>query len=278
MSVSELYKKILVIFSLPIILGEYFDQETGKEFGLNFPEKLHLIYKFFRNTKTIPSATFFLEHLVMTTKILKIPKSKKGAVAEFGSYKGASTANLSLICQITGRTLEVFDSFAGLPRPARGDKHHILTNLSQIHEYKKGAYRASLHQVQNNVLKYGHLPSCKFHKGFFHKTLPNFSDPIVFAFMDVDLVESIKDVILGLWPLLRKGSYVFVHEAHHDEIASLFYDKFWWQKNLKTKAPGLIGAGSGLGLIPHPNAYQSSLGYTIKDPSLKNFNVETQEK
>ena len=31
---------------------------------------------------------------------------------------------------------------------------------------------------------------------------------------------------------------------------------------------GLIGAGSGLGIIPRENFFASSLGYTIKNPQL----------
>jgi hypothetical protein len=45
----------------------------------------------------------------------------KGVVVECGYWKGGAAVNLSLMCEITGRTLKVYDSFEGLPPAAPGD-------------------------------------------------------------------------------------------------------------------------------------------------------------
>jgi hypothetical protein len=47
-------------------------------------------------------------------------------------------------------------------------------------------------------------------------------------------------------------------------MAALFFDEPWWQRTLKTSAPGLAGAGNGLGLLPSAGGIGSELGYTIK--------------
>ena len=39
----------------------------------------------------------------------------EGVVVECGCFLGGSTANLSLVCEVVGRELIVYDSFEGLP-------------------------------------------------------------------------------------------------------------------------------------------------------------------
>lgn len=274
--VKEFYKKILIILSLPIILEEYFNPQCGKEYQVNFLTKFYLIVKFFINTKKIPSGTNFLEHLIMAAKILNIPKDKKGVIVECGAYKGSSTSNLSLIAKISERKLEVFDSFQGLPQPESNDKKHTVLDVSQIHTYQKGSWAGSLNQVKRNVRQYGSIGSVNFNPGLFEKTLPNFKQSSVFVFLDVDLKSSLETCLKYLWPNLQNNSYLFCHESQHQQIASLFFDQNWWQKNLKTAPPGLVGAGNGLGLFPQPGGAGSPLGYTVKNPNIKKFKTEKQ--
>jgi hypothetical protein len=63
--------------------------------------------------------------------------------------------------------------------------------------------------------------------------------------------------------LVREGHF-YTHEAQELHLASLFYDDAWWSSTLGQNAPGLAGAGNGLGLLPGPGGYRSELGYTIK--------------
>ena len=90
--------------------------------------------------------------------------------------------------------------------------------------------------------------------------------------MDVDYVSSLETCLIHLWPLLENGCCLYTHEAQHIEIARLFYSESWWQDHLKTDSPGLIGAGTGLGLkiLTDPH-FTSAMGYTIKNPRLADF-------
>lgn len=270
-SLFILYKKLLVILSLPLLLAEFFSPQTGIHYRLGFLKKIELLFKIVRNYLSIKSATSFLEHIIMVTRILNIPKSLPGVIVECGSYKGASTANLSLAAALTHRTLEVFDSFSGLPKPTQSDKKHILLDLNQIHTYSPGFWRGTLKEVKTNIAKYGRIDVCNFHKGYFAKTLPNFKKECVFIFLDVDFKKSYEDCLQNLWPLLVNNCSLFIHEAHHLEIVSLFYDKSWWRTNFHARPPYLVGAGSGLGLSPVNRYFGSEIAYTIKNPTLKNF-------
>jgi O-methyltransferase len=266
----------VTLLSLPIILLDYFRFETGGEFDVGFLTKIWLIFKMARNNRKITTASHFLEHLIMATQILRVPPSIEGSVVECGSFKGGSAANLSLVCDLCDRKLEVFDSFAGLPEPSNSDKEHLLVNLHEIHSYEKGAFCGALSEVQGNISRYGKISACHFNVGYFEETLPHFSQKCVLVFLDVDLVDSLQTCFTYLWPLLQDGCYLFTHEAHHMEIAGLFFQEEWWRSTMHCGAPGLIGAGTGLGLLPSAGGFRSALGYTVKNPNTRDFDLNPQ--
>jgi hypothetical protein len=274
--VLRFWRIMLAVMSIPITLMEYFHSGTGREFGVGFVTKLWLASKMARNRNKVTTASHFFEHLVMATQILKIPRAVDGCVVECGSYKGGSAANLSLVCALCDRKLEIFDSFEGLPEPFSADKEHFLLNTQEVHSYLKGAYRGTLSEVRRNISQYGEIAVCNFHAGYFDQTLPNFREKSILIFLDVDLIDSLKTCFRFLWPLLQDGCYLFTHEAHHMEIAAVFFEEGWWRSNLQCPAPGLIGAGTGLGLLPLSGGFGSALGYTIKNPKTADFNMNPQ--
>src|SRR5215203_1739797 len=113
--VKDFIKKLVMLATAPVILGEYLKDETGREYGIGLGAKAILALRMLRNNWRIPTLSQFPEHITMATKIMRIPRSTSGCVVECGCYAGGSTANLSLVCSLTGRQLEVFDSFEGLP-------------------------------------------------------------------------------------------------------------------------------------------------------------------
>ena len=259
-----IYRMILLALSLPTHLAPFFARSTGEEYQVGIAQKVILLAKMVRNNVRIVSASTFLEHIAMATSILNTPRSVPGGVVECGTYKGGSATNLSLVCALCDRTLDVCDSFAGLPEPSEGDRAHTLLGRAEVHTYESGSWAGSLDEVKAAIARYGNLEVCRFHVGFFDQTLPNFSEPCILVFADVDLTDSLQTCLRYLWPLLADGGYFYAHEASHLEIAALFFDKEWWRQTLDTAAPGLVGAGTGLGLIPAPGGFRSSIGYTVK--------------
>jgi len=274
MKLRMAYKISVLVFSLPIILGEYFERKTGEAYGIGFAAKIRLLLKFLRNTREIETFSWFVEHLAMAAKIMSVPPRVRGCVVECGCYKGGSTANLSLVCRLCGRDLEVFDSFEGLPEPGEKDLAHTLLFLKEVHTYRKHAFAARLDEVKANIARYGSPESCRFHKGFFEDTLKDFKEPVVFAFIDVDLRQSLEDCLKHLWPCLEDDCYLFCHEAQHTEIVELFFDRQWWERELGTSVPGFVGSGHGLPLVPFDEGFASHIGYTVKSP--RSFKVNAQ--
>lgn len=252
--------------TLPVTLSHYFRRSTGEAYGVGTLAKLILAARMVRNNIRIPSASNFVEHLTMATTILNIPRAAEGCIVECGSYKGGSAANLSLVAALCGRRMEVFDSFGGLPAPSDDDRTHTVLHRGELHTYEKGAWSGTLKEVKDAITKYGAIQVCSFNVGYFETTLPGFHRSATFVFADVDLRDSVDTCVRYLWPLLSDGGYFYTHEAAHMEIASLFFDREWWRSTLDTEPPGLVGAGTGLGLIPGPGGFGSALGYSMKAP------------
>jgi O-methyltransferase len=275
-ALRRMWERLLIAMSMPIILSEFFDDETGKDYGVSFFTKLKLVYVMAGNRKRVTTGSHFLEHLLMASEILKVPKSVPGCVVECGSYKGGSATNLSLVCDLTGRKLEIFDSFAGLPAPEQSDKEHVLVGLQTIHTYEEGAWCGTLPEVRQNITAHGRISVCNFNPGFFDQSLPSFKQPCVLVFADVDLRSSLETCIEYLWPRLQNSCCFFTHEAPHLEISALFYDYPWWQAHLNSSAPGLLGAGMGVGLLPESGGYRSDLGYAVKNPAVESYVEDPQ--
>ncbi|OGB74181.1 hypothetical protein A2V68_00140 [candidate division Kazan bacterium RBG_13_50_9] len=229
--------------------------------------RLALGWKMFINTTKIPTATPYQAHLVMALKLLEMSPDVPGDVVECGSYRGGSTANLSLICQIVGRRLRVYDSFAGLPETTPLEQQRFA--------YYPGDYKVDLSEVQNTVQRYGAIDCCQFIKGWFKDTLPRLSTPVVLAFADVDIKSSLHDCVKNIWPHLVEGGYIFIDECHRIDYVSLFYSERWWRTYLNATPPGLIGAGTGLPLgkyyigpdtelSSHPRQKPSTAAYARK--------------
>jgi predicted O-methyltransferase YrrM len=234
--------------------------------------KSALLIRIIRNRIRVTSATGFVEQLAMISMLLRLPPQVQGSIVECGCYEGGSTTNLSLAAKLAGRKLYIFDSFRGLPEPKSRDVRHLVMNIGEYHRYEKGAWCGSLDRVRANVTKYGSPEACTFIEGYFDSTLTNFSESIALAFCDVDLRDSLETCLKYLWPLMSSGGVLFTHEAHHLEIASLFYDPALWPDSV----PGLVGAGSGLGLSPMKDgSFGSCIGYTVKCPSILTESIES---
>lgn len=240
----------------------FFSSEIGKDYGVTAHDKSELIKRFQENVYSIKCASAWQEHLEMAAAIFSVPPSMQGAVLECGCFKGTSTANLSLACRLANRKLYVCDSFDGLPAPSPDDTVHSTVYTPRSVRYKKGQYRASLEEVQQNITRYGCIEVCQFVKGWFEDTLPHLNNlPLILISLDVDLNSSLRTCLKYLWPRLQVGSKLFSHEAQDLDFISLFFDNAWWQSTLGETAPGFIGAGCGL---PGYGRRGLGCGYVIK--------------
>ena len=173
------------------------------------------------------------EAVAIVSEILRVPSSTPGVVLEAGCFKGGSTAKLSLATKLIGRKLLVYDSFEGLP-----DVHEAEKDL-----FGKGEYTGALEEVKSNVGKYGALEVCEFVRGWFDQTMPSLKDPVVVAFVDVDLRDSLETCLTYIYPKLVSGGAIFSHDGHLPICVDLMKDpKFW--KRFNDPPPEFEGLGT----------------------------------
>ncbi len=248
---TALSLRIFII--LDFILGGY-----GKPYGVRLIDRAWLVIRFHRIVRAIRAGTPALYHIILSREILSIPPDVPGVVMECGVWKGASSASLSLVCHLTGRRLLLCDSFAGLPD--EGISLYVAPHSKTFGYLKGGFLSASLSEVQTNIQLWGKLEVCDFIVGMFADSLQKLTQPIVFAFLDVDMPSSFRDCLRPIWPLLVESGVIFVDDVGWMNVVTVFFDEMWWLQNLGCSAPGLIGSGCGLPI--HPT--HSNLGYVRK--------------
>jgi O-methyltransferase len=238
-------------------------KEVGGDYGVGFKEKLALLYRFNRSFRRINTLSDLREHVELAAAILRTPKETPGCVVEAGCFMGGSTANLSLVCALTGRKLIVFDSFQGLPEPKEYDRWRHSVGDGHTDVYYKGRFAAAQKIVEQNVTRFGRIDVCEFRAGLYDETMPGFSEPVVMAYFDGDLVDSLKPCLAGLWPNLAPGGRLYTHEARNLSFIAIYFDQAWWRENLGEDAPGFVGSGVGLPLGVSTR-WGSDIGYAQK--------------
>ena len=265
------YQKLLTWLTLPVVLSRLFAANDRRQRRISTRALVRMALKTTLTSHRVQTASHYYEHLTMISAFLGMPEDTEGVVVECGCFKGGSTINLSLGCDLAGRELHVYDSFEGLPDPVDGDVAHTLMDRPLIHTYEAGMYAGALEEVRGNVARYGKVDLCSFHPGFFSESMANFDTDCVLAFIDVDLRSSLEDCVRAIWPRLADGGSIFIHEAEHREMVDLFYDQDWWRAELDADAPGLIGGGTGLGLEPQDGLWGSGLAFTVKNPRVTEY-------
>jgi hypothetical protein len=76
--------------------------------------------------------------------------------------------------------------------------------------------------------------------------------------VDVDLNESARDCLLGIWPRLAHGGIFYSHDVAFIGVLQHLYDEDLWANRLKSFPPIFFGAGFGVcDQSPH-------LGYMVQ--------------
>jgi len=129
----------------------------------------------------------------------------QGDVLECGCFRGFSSCCLSWACHFLGKRLIVADSFQGLP-----DVEHPL--------YRRGHFKGAFEAVRGNIATLGRIDSADFIQGWFHESLAGFDHPLCLIWVDVDLYQSVLDVLNHAYPKLCAGGVIFSHEIKREDI------------------------------------------------------------
>lgn len=152
------------------------------------------------------------EHEVLTVlRELEHTAAVPGDVVEFGCYVGTTSVHLMQHLS-PGKTLHVYDSFAGLPEKTPPD-------LSPAGEqFRSGELAATKKQLITNFKKLG-LPLPVIHKGWFDAlTTADVPEAVSFAFLDGDYYESVRTPLELLRQRLSPGAIIVVDDYANEAL------------------------------------------------------------
>ncbi len=141
---------------------------------------------------------------VLFEAVARQVEDKVVAYLEFGVWRGESMKAWSKHLKNPESALHGFDSFVGLPE-------------DWMPGFQKGHF-----STDGNVPTLAD-PRVKFHKGWFHETLPGFVLPthdVMVVNIDSDLYLPARYVLDFLAPHFRIGDFIYFDEFHipHDEV------------------------------------------------------------
>lgn len=96
-----------------------YNKRIHPAYGMTPWKRLRLAWRIYRNQFRIFTATTWKAHLAMAAKLLEIDPEVEGVVVECGCFRGGSSVNLSLICDIVGRELILSTPSRACRRPRR---------------------------------------------------------------------------------------------------------------------------------------------------------------
>jgi O-methyltransferase len=234
-----IYRKIYYLpKDLPAVLGFLFRPTKSPTSPWS---RLKLVGMFYLISYKVDCPHTEHELLAVSKKILNLGNDVPGVIVEAGSYFGGSTAKLSLVASLCNRKLEVFDSFEGMPE---NNETHGKSIFKREHHFPKGSHAVALETVKRNVLAYGDASRCQFHKGWFKDTMRDFHEPVALACINADLVQSTKDCLKYLCPLMSHGGIIFSQDGHFPWIIDVLKKDSYWQNELGINKPPMEGLGT----------------------------------
>jgi len=138
-----------------------------------------------------------------------------GDVCEFGVAQGATSAFMANEIRATDKTLWLFDSFSGLPRPSDKDiLKDDISGLGSIAAYEgKMAFDAS--EVQARIRETDFPDSrVRIVPGYIDRQLLEVTSPaaVCFAYIDFDFYEPIKIALEFLETVMASGGNIVVDD------------------------------------------------------------------
>jgi O-methyltransferase len=151
-------------------------------------------------------------HLVMS---LAAVKDLPGDLCECGVGSGATSALLANEVRGNGRTLWLYDTFAGLPAPTAEDELiDDIDHLGSMEAYT-GRMSHSEAEMRARMTEIG-IDSCSFRvmRGLFDSTVTDDRLPerVCFAYVDFDFYAPIKTALEKLSPRLTPGGIIVVDD------------------------------------------------------------------
>ena len=144
----------------------------------------------------------------------QLQKGVVGSVVELGCYVGTTSLFIRRLLDAYNADVEfhVYDSFAGLPPKVAQDESPLGV------QFVEGELCATKRQFYDNFKKAGLLVPT-VHKAWFHDlTVDDIPERVMFAFLDGDYYQSIRDSLRVIKPHLTKDTIIVVDDYANEAL------------------------------------------------------------
>ncbi len=161
--------------------------------------------RFYRISRSV-EGLISLNLCVLLYETVLRSRSSSPNIVEVGAYKGLSTVFLSRAAARVGKRVKSFELFSGLPE---GDPELDPPLFSP------GRYSSDRSEFEANVSVYGCREVVDLFvedaRGMLTESLGE--QGFAVAFLDADLYDVTRTVLLELWSIARGGEVIIVHDA-----------------------------------------------------------------
>ena len=174
------------------------------------PAQLNYIQQFRRQRPLIINDAEALQLIEIVESVTtKVP----GEIAEVGVGFGASASLIGR--SAPGKTVHLFDTFSGLPKPGNSDSRF----------FRPGMYECGLDEVKAFL----NSDQFIFHKGLFPADTGHEVADLRFSFvhLDVDLYSSTLDALRFFYPRMQTGGMILSHDYHSAQGVTAAFDEFF---------------------------------------------------
>jgi O-methyltransferase len=205
----------------------------------HIPKKRLLIARFLRVDWNVLHGHSPAEISVIVSRIFRCADRNRGTFIEAGCWNGGSSAKFSILCNILGYRLHVYDSFQGVEdvRSVPGEWDYT------------GQYAAAERSVIENIRHYGEVGVCETHAGWFSETMcDGVPGPVRVAYIDCDIAKGTREALVGITRSLAPDALVFSQDFHITPVRQLIERDETWN-TLGTPKPTIRQLKEKLGVL-----------------------------
>ncbi len=192
--------------------------------ALTLIDRLKLLTRFVRIDWNVLHSHQPCEIASVCTALAQRPARRGEVMVEAGCWNGGASAKFSLLCELCGYRLCIYDSFEGV-EPMTSEEKQRGYDFS-------GEYVASDATLRANLRRFGAPDVCSIHKGWFAATLAKspVADVVRVAFIDCDSAKGTQEVLRGVVPSLARDGVVFSQDFHIAPVRELLLDRRTWER------------------------------------------------
>lgn len=184
--------------------------------------RMNMIVRFIRIDWNVLHAHLPSEIVWICRAISEQQGTSEDVMVEAGCWKGGSSAKFSILCNLVGIRLLIYDSFEGVS----------VADAKNEWEGFAGQYASPENVLWDHLTLYGEPSVCSVFKGWFSETLARKSVPypIRLAYIDCDLAKGTLEAMMGIVPSLKPKAAIFTQDFHIDPVRMMLFDPSTWGK------------------------------------------------